>query len=309
MVDAVNFKQLLVRVEALSQGDLAGVDGTRLCAYYATLEDLYTKYTQSSAHKRAKLRDYKRRMDNVRAAHATAVEHAQRAGPLLPESFASADATPTTTAAHSTTAESAEASERKPVPKKRRKTARGERNAQKRAEREERESEMASLATTLKHTATRLRDTLREDNAAVDKIAELVEANTEGTKTQRKKLEQNAPPWWRDLIKYAVTCVLALVVFFVANTFISHTTRKVPRFLLTTKTSSSNAQAFEQPHIVFVPQQEPAQMFAEQPLEVFEQQDESKEEKEEEQEEAVVVEQEQQEKPEQEEQEEHMNNE
>ena len=116
---------------------------------------------------------------------------------------------------------------------------------------------MASLATTLKQTATRLRDTLREDNASVDKIAELVESNTEGTKTQRTRLAQYAPPWWRDTVRYAATCVLALVLFFVMTSFIGHTTRKVPRF----RRGSSVTQLVEvAQHAVYEPPAEQARV-------------------------------------------------
>ena len=102
--------------------------------------------------------------------------------------------------------------------------------AQKRAEREEAEGQLASLATTLKHTATQLRDTLRKDNMAVDKIAELVENNAQGTMTQRKKLEKTVPPWWKEMLNYLTLCVVAFVMFLIVKFIIGHTKKRSSLF-------------------------------------------------------------------------------
>ena len=214
MSDSVDFKQLLQHAEALSEGDLGGTDGVRLLAYAPTLEALYTAYTQSAAHKRVRLHEYKRRMDAVRDAVA-------RSAALQPTSALPPTQTQAPSAAPEPVAPTPATPGATPEGKKEEKKKKKERNnhrraAERQAEREATESEMAAMASMLRETATRLRDTVREDNRVVDEIAGIVDQHTAGTRTQRGKLAQSAPPWWREMLWYIVVCVAAVVVFNVA---------------------------------------------------------------------------------------------
>ena len=222
MAESVDFKQLLQHAEALSDGDLGGPDGVRLLAYAPALEALYAQYTQSAAHKRVRLHEYKRRMDAVRdaVARSAALQPPCPLPGVPPEApTATPEPSATSSTASTTTASTRNEKQQKPKPKQKQKQKTKKsrvKAAERQAEREATESEMAAMASMLRQTATRLRDTVRADNRVVDEIADIVDQHTAGTRTQRTKLAQSAPPWWREMLWYIVVCVVAVVVFNVA---------------------------------------------------------------------------------------------
>ena len=216
MSDSVDFKQLLRHTETLAEGDLAGPDGVRLLAYAPTLEALYAAYTQSAAHQRVRLHEYKRRMDAVRdAAARTAALQSPPSLPGAPPVVPKAAPEPETAATVEKQEQQSHTKQKKKTTK-RRKGGSQSRAAERQAEREATESEMAAMAAMLRQTATRLRDTVREDSRVVDEIAGIVDQHTAGTRTQRGRLAQSAPPWWREMLWYIAVCVAAVVVFNVA---------------------------------------------------------------------------------------------
>ena len=228
MGDNVDFKQLLEHAEALSEGDLGGADGVRLLAYARTLEALYAEYTQGAAHKRVRLLEYRRRMEAVRDAVArsaalqppvhfpSAQQEPLQPDPSHPDDAPQEEDEEEEEMNTSTTSTTRRGKEKK---HKRRHGNGGISAEERRAAREATESDMAAMASMLRETATRLRDTVREDNRVVDEIAGIVDQHVAGTRTQRTKLAQSAPPWWREMLWYIVVCIVAVVVFNVALFF------------------------------------------------------------------------------------------
>lgn len=227
MGDNVDFKQLLEHAEALSEGDLGGKDGVRLLAYARTLEALYAEYTQGATHKRVRLLEYRRRMEAVRDAVARSaalqppvhLPSAQQE-PLQPDPSHADDAPQEEEEEEEMNTSTTSTTRKRKEKKHKRRHGNGGISAEeRRAAREATESDMAAMASMLRETATRLRDTVREDNRVVDEIAGIVDQHVAGTRTQRTKLAQSAPPWWREMLWYIVVCIVAVVVFNVALFF------------------------------------------------------------------------------------------